>query len=280
MRSPSRPAIISPHAAAFRRCLAVGFLVAVSVLLAGCGADETDPIDYTNVIGVYNGDGAYDDHVDAMLAALDSLGRDAETFSAEDAQRGLDDFAMVIFGAGNPRIMVDVIGFTGRQNVRRLVDRGGGYLGLGAGAYLAADTLIYDGTGSAGSLPFSLFRGVAVGPINALAPVNESSMAVITLTDGRFDPDLLGGIASLYRGGPEWVVADPPYTPMAIFEQTGGEAGLSFPFGFGRVALVAFHPEIDEDNPRDGTSVGDQFDDPESEWFMIARLVEWCMREF
>lgn len=256
-------------------------LIVSSLYLTSCITDTEDPVDRTNPIGVYNGQGAWQEFAGAVKAALDTLGRDTEFFTEDDAQSGLDAYSMVVFGGGNPLQMAGALGFTGQQNVRKLVETGGGFLGIGGGAYLAADTMIYNGIGSGTtSSPIGLFQGFASGPVEELAPFGTYRMALVTITNTTFDPDLRGTINSLYQGGPEWLVVAPTFEEIAHFEQNDGSAGIIFNLAFGRVGLLAFHPEIEEGDPRDGTSFGDDLLDPESEWFLVRTAVEWCLREF
>ncbi|GBE30529.1 hypothetical protein BMS3Bbin04_01564 [bacterium BMS3Bbin04] len=255
-------------------------LVGSSLLLTGCPTGGEDPVDRTDPIGVYNGTGVWSEFAGAVNAALDSLGRDVEYFDESDAQNGLEGYSMVVFGGGDPRQMASALGFTGRENILHLVESGGGFLGLGGGAYLAADTMIYNGVGSGSSPPIGLFNGQAIGPIETIAPFGTYDMTLVSITDTQFDPDLKGIIHSLYRGGPAWLIASPPAEEIAHFIQNDQSAGVIFNLGFGRVALLAFHPEIDENNPRDGTTFGDDLVDPESEWFLLRSTTEWCLREF
>lgn len=55
----------------------------------------------------------------------------------EFATKNLDEFQIVVFGGGSGRKQADSIGEAGRAAVRRFVEKGGGYLGICAGAYLA-----------------------------------------------------------------------------------------------------------------------------------------------
>jgi Biotin-protein ligase, N terminal len=263
------------------RSLFVSTLLVSSLLLfVGCPTDIDDPVDHNDPIGIYNGDGSWSEFSTAVAAALDSLGRDIEFFDETDAQSGLDGLSMVVFSGGDPLQMAAALGFTGRENIKQLVRDGGGFLGLGGGAYLAADTLVYNEIGSIGSPPIGLYDGWAYGPITTLAPAGTYSMALVALTDTDFDPTFIESIQSMYRGGPEWQIGSPVHYEIAKFVQTGGSAGVIFSLGFGRVALLSFHPEIEEDNPRDGTAFGDDLEDPESEWFLVRTVTEWCLREF
>ena len=254
-------------------------LMISTLLFTGCPTNINEPVDHKDPIGIYNGDGSWPEFSTAIAAALDSLGRDIQFFDEGDAQSGLDGFSTVVFGGGDPLEMAAALGYTGRENVERLIYDGGAFLGLGGGAYLAADTLVYDGIGSMGNPPIGLFSGRADGPIPTLAPSGNHVLALLDLTDNTFDPEFVQSIQSLYKGGPEWQIGSPVYGEIAKFVQTGGSAGVIFSLGFGRVALLSFHPEIEENNPRDGTTFGDELFDPESEWFFLEAIIRWCLQE-
>ncbi|MBS1261860.1 MAG: hypothetical protein MAG453_01195 [Calditrichaeota bacterium] len=252
----------------------------VMLALAGCGGNGGGgPSGESGLIGIYSGAGAWPDFAGAVDAALDTLGRDTEFFTEADAQSGLSSYALIVFPGGDPLAMVGALGFTGRENVRLAVGNGAGYIGLGGGAYLAADTLVYDGSGSTNVKPFALFEGSAFGPITSIAPAGSYAQTLVDVLDTRFDPELTGSFQSLYRGGPEWLIEAGSYTSIARYTQTGNTAGVTFEHGLGRVALLSFHPEIEEGDDRDETTFGDDLDDPDSEWFLLRAVAEWCLRE-
>lgn len=56
----------------------------------------------------------------------------------EIRQGGLQDFDVVLFPGGMASTQYDSLGKTGRQQVREFVNGGGGYVGICAGAYMAA----------------------------------------------------------------------------------------------------------------------------------------------
>ncbi len=262
------------------RLLPLLIISMTSVLLfTGCPTDINEPVDHSDPIGIYNGAGTWPEFTTAIAAALDSLGRDIQFFDEGDAQTGLDGFSMVVFGGGDPLEMAAALGFTGRENVKQLIYDGGAYFGLGGGSYLASDTLVFDGVGSMENPPIGLYSGRAVGPITTLAPPGNHVLALIELTNNTFDPEFIESIQSLYRGGPEWQIDSPIYGEVARFVQTGGSAGVIFSLGFGRVALLSFHPEIEENDQRDGTTFGNDLFDPESEWFLIRTVTQWCLQE-
>ncbi|MEC8253024.1 MAG: BPL-N domain-containing protein [Planctomycetota bacterium] len=67
-------------------------------------------------------------------------GFDVRRFGARDVQDGaLDQFDVVVFPGGSGSGQARALGSAGRERVRKFVRRGGGYVGICAGAYLAAN---------------------------------------------------------------------------------------------------------------------------------------------
>jgi len=60
---------------------------------------------------------------------------------------------------------------------------------------------------------------------------------------------------------------------VATYEQTGRPAIITFPYGRGKVLLLGVHPEIEEEDDRDGTNFARHLDDRGSDWpWMRAAL--------
>ena len=67
------------------------------------------------------------------------MGFDVQWVSAEDIRGGaLDDFDVVIHPGGSGSKQAAALGEDGRKQVRQFVKRGGGFIGICAGAYLAS----------------------------------------------------------------------------------------------------------------------------------------------
>lgn len=65
-------------------------------------------------------------------------GAEVTTLAPEEVgTRDLSAFDVIVFSGGSGSAQAKAIGDTGKRNVRQFVERGGGYLGICAGAYLA-----------------------------------------------------------------------------------------------------------------------------------------------
>jgi glutamine amidotransferase-like uncharacterized protein len=90
-------------------------------------------------IAIYEGSGSQDSGIRDVERGVKLLpGARLERLpGAAFAERDLAEFDVVVFSAGGASTQAKDIGEAGRKKVRRFVRRGGAYLGICAGAYLA-----------------------------------------------------------------------------------------------------------------------------------------------
>ncbi|MES2697706.1 MAG: BPL-N domain-containing protein, partial [Verrucomicrobiota bacterium] len=167
---------------------------------------------------------------------------------AEMGTRDLAEFDVIIFSGGSGSAQSKAIGDAGRKNVREFVERGGGYLGICAGAYLACSGFDW-----------------GLGILNAKTVSNKwrrgGGMVKAELTDeGRA---VFGKVETpfviRYNNGPIIKPHDradlPPYKIAALFRTELAENGtpkgvmvdspaaVYAPFGKGRVMTISPHSE-------------------------------------
>ena len=248
------------------------------VWFSGCGESGTDPAVPTNRIAIYNGNGANTEFAEAVKAAMEADGRVADLVDEAQIQNSLNDYGLVIIASGDPIDMANALGYTGRQRIQGLVAAGGGFIGLGTGAYLGADSMSYEGSGAL-STPLEFYEGLAKGPIASIASTGYT-LTPVTITDTEFDPGAATTFETMYFEGPEFLVDESLSARIiANYSVNSLIAAVGFNYGPGRVALCSFCPEIEENDPRDGTSFGDDLVDPDSEWFFLQTLVAYCLHE-
>ena len=166
---------------------------------------------------------------------------------ADGIRAGLSGYHVVIFTGGSGSRQASTIGLAGREQVRRFVEAGGGYVGICAGAYLACDGFSWSVHVLDAKTPSSLWeRG-------------HADLEIETAEQGRA---LLGFPAAakvIYHNGPVITPANndaiPDYEPLALFRsevsKTPKHAGLQIntpamvrgTFGKGRVLVSSPHPE-------------------------------------
>lgn len=90
-------------------------------------------------IAIYDGPGSSEKGINTVTQRAKQLpGAKVATLQpGEIGTRDLSEFDIIIFSGGSGSAQSKAIGEAGRKNVRQFVERGGGYLGICAGAYLA-----------------------------------------------------------------------------------------------------------------------------------------------
>jgi len=252
-------------------------LVCVLIVFIG-GCDSLNPsTDGEEVeVGIYNGNGSWDVSVKALTLAVTEAGFEVQLFNENDVfENDIKRFRMIIFPGGNPQDYSSALSSIGIKRVQNYINFGGNFFGVGGGAAIAdIDSGLFGGIG--------IFDGDAVWPINQIAQYPESVLTEIVKSND--DHPISRGMAekftTLYRWGPYFI----PYQPdnmRVIFDYVLIEspAMVSFTFGMGRVVLAGFQPEIEENDDRDGSDFADDLYDPESEWEMIEKSIEFCLGE-
>jgi len=80
----------------------------------------------------------------------------------------------------------------------------------------------------------------------------------------------------LYYWEPALMVEENPRVSiLGVYAGKGLPAVVVSEKGSGRVALVGSHPEIEENDVRDGSIWGQGLDDHGSDWSLLERLVAW-----
>ncbi len=201
-------------------------------------------------IAIYEGDGSGAKGIAAVTARAAQLpgATIVPVKAAEMGTRDLAEFDIVVFSGGSGSAQSKAIGEAGRKNVRAFVERGGGYLGICAGAYLACAGFEW-GLGILNAKTVSpkwrrgggMVRAELTGPGRALfGPV--TSPFTIRYNNGPIIMPL--GRADL-----------PPYEVAAVFRtelaRNGTPVGVMVdspavvhaPFGRGRVLTLSPHSE-------------------------------------
>jgi putative intracellular protease/amidase len=201
-------------------------------------------------IAIYEGDGSSAKGIASVTTRASQLPgvKITPVKAAEMGMRDLTEFDILIFSGGSGSAQSKAIGEAGRKNVRAFVERGGGYLGICAGAYLACAGFDW---------------GLGILNAKTVSPKwrRGGGMVRAELTDsGR---ELLGPVKApftiRYNNGP--IIqplgrADlPPYQVVALFRtelakndtpvgvMLNSPAAAYAPFGQGRVLTLSPHSE-------------------------------------
>ncbi|MBZ0266479.1 hypothetical protein K8I28_17610 [bacterium] len=251
----------------------------LSLFMFSCKTTPVDP-EERRTIAVYNGYGVWDTSAVAVRNCLVAAGWTVRFVDEGQIQQSLDGYGSIVIPGGNPLDMLSVLGYTGKANIKNLVETGGGYIGLGGGAYLASDSIHYRQSTPVDS-SLALFRGAAVGPISQISPTGYT-ITLLNLDLRYLNPEGVATLNTLYYGGPRMYIQYPgDYITLARFNSLVDSTGAAylFEYGLGRVALTSCQPEIEENDLRDGSEWGSDLTDGDSEWLWLQYMAEYVMHQ-
>lgn len=173
-----------------------------------------------------------------------------ERVTAEQIRQGaLANFDVIAQGGGRASLQAEALGDDGKEKIREFLRKGGGYVGICAGAYLAASDRPY------------YLRIINARVVDREHWARGGGDVQIRFTDeGKVDLRQDAPVVQIrYNQGP-LLARDsqgdlPSYTELAVYEteiakkgapegvMKGTSAMISAPFGNGRVFLSSPHPE-------------------------------------
>ncbi|MFW9919806.1 MAG: BPL-N domain-containing protein [Candidatus Thorarchaeota archaeon] len=168
------------------------------------------------------------------------------------------------------------LGTQGLEAIRNYVSHGGAYFGVAGGAIFACDRLIYGSTNDEYLL--KLYNGTVRGPITGVTDRSIEVMEVNT-TNGVIDlTGVPSTLSTLYWGATYFIPNDAiDYVNIASAPDVSYPSLIAYQYGSGCVFLSGLHPEFEENSDRDGSSMFDDLDDPESEWPLMLRIARWMV---
>ncbi len=240
-------------------------LLVLPLVVLQVAAAQADPIK----VAVYADDGTGSSRYSVIAAISDTTRFDVTEVLGADIRAGiLQDFDVILHPGGSGSGQAESLQESGRDSVRAFISRGGGYLGICAGSYLASSDYTW-------SLHILNTRVVDKAHW-------DRGYATIDVRFNNFGRDLFAleqdTVAIEYRQGalmaPAYVDTLPGYIEAGVFESEVAENGaptgvmigttaFAFSvFGEGRVAVFSPHPEI---------TAGYEY--------MVANAVEWVDRD-
>jgi len=220
----------------------------------------------------FPGGGAWAEGIQAIEAMLTSYGYTYEEIGPAQINAMTDlhaRYKVVIFGGGWAGGYNRYLNESGFQNIRAFVRRGGGFFGICAGAYLAADAVLWkpDVQTPAELYNYSLdlFRGLATGVLLRIKPWTAPTGCQAVITEGAAMtgiqvntsalPFASAELELLYYGGPAllpFLNANQSVQVVAGYQipgspMDGQPAMILFPHGNGKVFLSGPHPEVSFD---------------------------------
>lgn len=255
-----------------RRQLLVTLLVLpVFALLSGYGSCGEQPL-----VALYHDEGVWLDGLNATKQMLDWMDISWQEVNTQELnERGLEGFEIFWLPGGWALDYERKIRQAGREAILELIAEGGAYVGVCAGAYYAAATVVWEGE----RFPYllKLFHGEAVGP--EIYPWPHYGMAELEM---NLEHPINGEQPQkewmlLYGGGHFVPTEEQEMEIVAKYEQTGQPAIITFSYGQGKVLLLGIHPEIEENNDRDAIGFAKWLDDRGSDWPFMKAALNWLL---
>ncbi len=197
------------------------------------------------LVGIYSDRGAYHLGLIASQRFFQSHGITYTPLYREDLKRKetYEKISILYFPGGWSGYYSQDLQGKAAKLIREFVKKGGRYLGVCAGAYFASEKIIWEG--KVYHPPLGIYRGVAIGPIRALAPWPLYTVAKVLYLGKEIEAFYYGGP---YFQGPgailgEYVVNRKPAVVLAVYgkgmlllsglhfeyQLTGDEDGVKFP---------------------------------------------------
>jgi putative intracellular protease/amidase len=234
-----------------RLCLLLCFILIVP---ACTSAPPHDAAPAPLHIAIYTGPGAGDAGPPAVQRALASLDHVTTTLLTPDdyATADLTVYDILIFPGGRGRAQGQALGEAGRANIKRYVQRGGRYIGICAGAYLATarfpDYLAI--VNAYHHRPWEMGRG------QVTVTLTEAGVRYFNRPVTPFSVRYANGPMLTHENGLLPDLDMPDYETLATFTSSppeghelaptvmpGQPAIIASTFGEGRIVLVSPHPE-------------------------------------
>ncbi|MCB9593846.1 MAG: hypothetical protein H6719_14020 [Sandaracinaceae bacterium] len=201
---------------------------------------------------VYQAPGVAPRALETALEAFVAAGFDARAVTPEDVRAGaLDDADVALFTGGRGSLQGRLLQEAGRERVRAFVRRGGGYVGICAGSYLAIQ----------GPAEFNKIGFVAAHNLTGDRWHRGIRPTRVVPNDGSEPLDLHYANGPLLT--PERVDGLAPYVTLATFdadvyweaydthpgEMPGTPAVAAARYGEGRILLFSPNPTLDPGHP-------------------------------
>ncbi len=232
-------------------------------------------------VAIYADSGTWQDGITALRQFLKWKGLSYKLIYANQLNTDLDlnQFKIIVFPGGYAGAYNNMLNSMAIGKIRKFIATGHAYLGICAGAYFAADKIIWQDT--VYSYKLHLFHGLAIGPIIDLAPwpLYKIAKLEMNLQDSLNRYENLFEYM-LYYGGPFFSpTKDFAFDTVATYAINGKPAIIRFNYGAGRVVLIGTHPEIEEDSDRDSTGMAQELNDYGSDWNFLWSVFDYLLNQ-
>ena len=231
-------------------------------------------------IAIYTGTGSWEDGIVAFENFLNWKGISHERIGPYEVNfYDLKNYYdAILFPGGDAYYYKMAVNQRGISHIKDLVNNGGAYIGICAGAYFASDSVVWEGV--IYNYPLDLFDGITSGAIDEIAPWPDYVMSTINMNMGNpINKYESSTEVTLYYGGPIFQPhQNATVDTVATWAAYNNECAIiNFTYGDGRVLLLGPHPEIEEDSERDGTTFANELEDEGSEWNFLWAAIDWAL---
>ncbi|MDB6058470.1 MAG: biofilm synthesis protein PgaB [Verrucomicrobiales bacterium] len=200
-------------------------------------------------VALYDDQGSAGKGVPCVCTELGKCdGMEVTKVSAEQIRNGvLDKFDIVAFTGGSASLQAKTLGEQGRANVKKFIEKGGGYMGICAGAYLACNGFDWAvGVLDAKTVSPKWQRGMGMVQIE----LTGEGQKLLSQTGKHFEVKYENGPIITHNNG-----VLPPFKTLAVFRTEKAEHGspvgvmvnspaiVTSTCGKGRVVVISPHPE-------------------------------------
>jgi glutamine amidotransferase-like uncharacterized protein len=177
----------------------------------------------------------------------------------------LDSYDIIVFPGGSAVTFSNSLEPEGLDIVIDFVRNGGSYFGICGGSLFGTNAVL------------GLFNGSYSNSINGTGThltemyVNQNSTGPDLSTEPESYQTLYWASAYFYSDDMSNVI------PICTYPSNDRPGMIAFSYGEGTAFLSSPHPEYEEGDSRDGTTVYDNMDDPDSEWNLLLKVSRWLV---
>jgi glutamine amidotransferase-like uncharacterized protein len=185
-------------------------------------------------------------------------------------EEGLSDYDIFVIPGGICVGYNENFEERGKEIIRNYVRNGGAYFGICGGSHFGTEAYL------------NLYPGGYITP----APGVESSYEMVNMNLNKASlwldfANFSSSLTTIYINGGCFDNVDVYYQNnvhvIAEYSHNNMPGMVALKYGSGSAFLCSPHPEIEEDSNRDGVSLFDYFDDPESEWDLMLEVSLWLI---
>ncbi|TET10751.1 MAG: hypothetical protein E3J86_04890 [Candidatus Thorarchaeota archaeon] len=264
--------IVSPRNRKATFTIVILLFIVLTTIPDGSGVSQepsSSPSDLSEINVVVYGDvGVLSSSTQALENMFLWMNATVNIVYAFQIQNGtLDSYDLIAFPGGSAPIYFQSLGDEGLDIVRDFVRNGGSYFGICGGSMFGTNT----GLG--------LFNGTYSNAINGSGTylteiyVNRNSTGPDLTTEPESYQTLYWASAYFYSDDMSNVI------PLSTYPSNDRPGMIALTYGDGTVFLSSPHPEYKEGDSRDGVTLYDEFDDPDSEWGLLLKVSRWLIDE-